>query len=886
MTQVLRHRPNPHSLSLALSAFCRALCVLAFFLPCHAHAAERSQNGLIALYDFSGEGETVLDRSTTAEPAHLRIGSMDAIERGPNHLTIKKNTIVRSQSSATRVSDAVRLSGRFSVEVWIEPANTDQSGPARIITISPSSSVRNFTLGQDGNRFDVRFRTTTTSDNAIPSTATTAGSVAKRLMHVVFTRDRAGRTRFYLDGKLNTETQLTGTTINWDGSYRLALANEFSNDRPWLGTYHLVALYNRDLLPSEVETHFALGPIRKDSTPSSTPVATTTDTIFETTIAPLLSKNCLECHDAATHKGHLDLSSRETAFNPSGGPVIIPGNAADSLLWTAVDSDEMPHERPPISAKEKQVLKEWIEAGAPWTTDIIDPASHLLDQRIGQAWIRRLTLPEFVETVRSNLGIDIEKEARQYLPPDLRADGFSNTAYNLGVDLGHVEAYAKLAETLADRLDASAFAARFTKERDTSADGLRKLIHAMGRHLFRGPLDDHEVRAFVNVGHAVTEVGGEFDDVARHLVEAMLQAPRFLYRVEGQRGDGLSWPVGDHELASRLSYILWDAPPDEALLKAVDSGELYDRRNIEAQVDRMLEDPRVRQKSLRFAEDWLNLGRLAHLRPNSERFPSWNEALATDMRQETLAFFEDVVWEQNRPIWDIFNAQVTHVTPRLAAHYGLPKPSTEENKPARMDLKDVPSRGGLLTQGSILTVGGDEASMVARGLFVLNDILRGSVNNPPPGLDTRPVHAEPGLSQRAIARQRIENKSCGVCHVRFETLAFGLEKFDGIGAHHEKDEHGNVLREDGEILFPGEAKAVPFQSSSDLMNLLASHNRVRENLSRKVIQFAIGRPLTAADGPIATRIHETASSQGGTYASLMRAIVLSDLVQTTPTSPE
>jgi hypothetical protein len=135
------------------------------------------------------------------------------------------------------------------------------------------------------------------------------------------------------------------------------------------------------------------------------------------------------------------------------------------------------------------------------------------------------------------------------------------------------------------------------------------------------------------------------------------------------------------------------------------------------------------------------------------------------------------------------------------------------------------------------------------------------------------------MSQRAIAMERIANKSCVGCHSRFEPLAFGLEKLDGVGAYHEVDEHGNKLRDDGEILFPDEGKPIAYQSTAEMMNLLAGSPRVRMAITRKLTQFAIGRPLTDADAAIVERIHQSASDKGGTYTSLMTAIVMSDLVQ-------
>jgi hypothetical protein len=276
----------------------------------------------------------------------------------------------------------------------------------------------------------------------------------------------------------------------------------------------------------------------------------------------------------------------------------------------------------------------------------------------------------------------------------------------------------------------------------------------------------------------------------------------------------------------------------------------------------------------------LNLGRLANMKPNPEKFPQWNAALANDMRSETIAFFDDVVWKQNRPLADLLNAKLTYATPRLAKHYGLP---VRGEGLVRYDLKSVPERGGLLTQGSVLTLGGDEASMVTRGLFVLRNLLRSGVNDPPPALNIEPVPSKAGLTQRSIAKERIADKTCGVCHIKFEPLAFGLEKFDGIGAFHEKDEHGNPLRDDGEILFPGTAKPVPYDSSAELMNLLADSDRVQQCLTWKVAQFALGRPMGPADTRTLDKVHQAAQKGGGTYASLMRAIIKSDLVQKTKT---
>ncbi len=156
---------------------------------------------------------------------------------------------------------------------------------------------------------------------------------------------------------------------------------------------------------------------------------------------------------------------------------------------------------------------------------------------------------------------------------------------------------------------------------------------------------------------------------------------------------------------------------------------------------------------------------------------------------------------------------------------------------------------------------------------------------PLPCVDTTPVPTKAGLTQRGIAEARIANANCGGCHAKFEPLAFGLEKFDGLGTYHDVDKHGNKLRDDGQILFPSQAEPVKYQSSAELMDLLAASDRVRECLAWKVTQFALGRPLVAADASELDKIHESAQKSGGSYASLITAIVMSDLVQKTRTAP-
>lgn len=873
--------PPQHFAALPTCSLAALVGCLCLGFSAHSQDAQprpqRVADGLQVLYELKAIDQGVLvDRAGQKEPIDLKAADPAAVKPADGGLTLVSKTLIRSEP-ATRLSEAIKKSGRITIEAWVRPADTSHSGPARIVTLSKNTNERNFTLGQEKDRFDVRLRTTNTSANGVPSLSSQPGSVKTEWTHLVFTFGE-GQARLYVNGRLNAESQPGGDLSNWDESLPLALANELTGDRPWLGSLKLVALYSRDLLVGEVQQNFRAG-AAPDPQGGAMLAERARARHFETKIAPLIAQHCLECHDTATKKGGLDLSRQESALaGGDRGAVIVPGKPAESRLWELVSANEMPRQREHLSESEKKLLEKWLADGATWSLATIDPAVYALSSGVQKVYVQRLTVPEYIETVRSTLGIEIDKEARELLPPDLRADGFKNTAYNLNVDLAHVEAYAKLAEIIVERIDVAALAKQYTGSSELTDENVTKVVEPLGKRLLRGPVEKPEVTLYCGISTSVAAAGGNFEEAIGTILEAMLQSPRFLYRIEGQHGDGSPRPLTQFELATRLSYILWGGPPDDELLAAAEKKSL-DKAGVSAQVQRMLKDERAKRRSLQFASEWLALDRLATLQPNKEKFPDWDAALAADMRAETLAFFEEVVWKQNRPLSELLNAEVTVVTPRLAKHYGLKLDNPgKDDQSVRVDLKPVPARGGILTQGSTLTAGGDDASMVTRGLFVMHELLRGVVRDPPPCVDTTPQPSKPGLTQRMVAETRLANQSCTGCHSKFEPLAFGLERFDGIGSFREKDEFGNELREDGNILFPGQGQSIGYKSSAELMDLLAASDRVRETITWKVTQFALSRPLGAEDAAAVTAIHREAQKQGGTYQSLMTAIVTSDLV--------
>ncbi|MEH6466765.1 MAG: PQQ-dependent sugar dehydrogenase [Porticoccus sp.] len=221
--------------------------------------AERVIDGLQVLYTFdTGSGSTVNDVSGVGAPLDLTIASPTAVTWGAGTLTVNSSTVLSSTGAATKVSNAVQASNAITVEAWVAPANTTQTGPARLVSIPESNSRRNLTLGQTANQWIMAFRTSTTGTNGLnPHTGTPEGSATTALTHIVYTREASGLAHFYVNNELVATETVSGDSSNWNSGYSLLLGNEAAENKPWLGLFDLVAIYDRALSEAEVEQNFA-----------------------------------------------------------------------------------------------------------------------------------------------------------------------------------------------------------------------------------------------------------------------------------------------------------------------------------------------------------------------------------------------------------------------------------------------------------------------------------------------------------------------------------------------------------------------------------------------------------------------------------------------------
>lgn len=232
-----------------------------------------------AVYSFNeGTGDQVGDSALVLPLLPLRIADPSRVSWATGSLTVTQSTVLASEGAATKVNRASMATGELTIEAWLTPANTTQRGPARIATLSENTGARNGMLGQGGmgnqpgDLYLAQPRSTATSHNGEPALRTPAGSLAPALAHVVFTRDAAGREQLFIDGVVRASRTTGGNLGNWEPTYPLVLANELTLNRPWLGSYHFLALYSRALRPEQIAARFAAGPEGNNSRPPTTTV--------------------------------------------------------------------------------------------------------------------------------------------------------------------------------------------------------------------------------------------------------------------------------------------------------------------------------------------------------------------------------------------------------------------------------------------------------------------------------------------------------------------------------------------------------------------------------------------------------------------------------------
>lgn len=427
----------------------------------------------------------------------------------------------------------------------------------------------------------------------------------------------------------------------------------------------------------------------------------------------------------------------------------------------------------------------------------------------GHAPLRRLTSAAYANTIRDVLGIDVTSDLS--LEPDEIVAGYRHNLVDPVTQLG-AENYLDAAETIAERVVVDG-AGELPCDPASPECGAT-LAETLGRRLLRRSLTPQETQRLADL-HAST---ADPTDGARLVLQALLQSPWFLYLVEVgdvERAEEHRIPFTSHELAARLSYLLWESAPDDELLDLADADMLADPEALRAQAERMLADPRAARTIASFHRQWLTLPEyeLEHVEKDPEMFPEFGASLQASMQREIDLRADLVIRHGEGTLDALMRSSTTVVDDELAAVYGVDRASDAVPSPPGLDLPEGTSlvqlpaneRAGLLGLAGIWATLAkpNNTNIPLRGQFIAERLLCLPIQPPPVTVDAE----LPPADSDATARQRLEQETsvqpCAGCHQMINPLGFAVESYDGIGAFRTTDEFGHSIDATAELLLPG-----------------------------------------------------------------------------------
>ena len=584
---------------------------------------------------------------------------------------------------------------------------------------------------------------------------------------------------------------------------------------------------------------------------------------FRDQVTPFVRTYCLNCHGNRKTKGGVN-------FEPA---LKAPGHAAFSQRWKQALANVKAHDMPPEDAPkqptdaERQTFLAWI-----------GQIKFLSPKDPGPFVLRRLTKAEYGNTLHDLFGVD--PAIARGLPDEVFGEGYLNTLSPL-----QSEQYLGIAHEVVDRILAPADAPPTPLQRQLFGEppapgadaraAARQVARSLARAAYRRPPTEAELDV----------LGGVFDLGREHhlaypaalglMLKAVLVSPQFLFitpATEVAAGPAIV-PLDDYQLASRLSYLLWARPPDAELAGLADRGTLHETASLQAQVKRLLQDPRSRALFDGFGAQWLGVADLAGKTFDPVKFPQMTGELRSAMYDEARLFFDSIV-RDNRSVVGFVDSDYTFLNGTLAKIYGL---ETTVTGPAmrRVQLTDA-NRGGILGMPGILATTSfpHRTSAVKRGVWVLEQVLGERVPPAPPNVPA--LEKQDGAQVAALTlRQRTElhrtDSVCTNCHKILDPIGFGLENFDAIGRWRETDDAGGAIDAAGEL--PGGKR---FSSPKELKAIIAArHEELARNLTERLLAYALCRQLEGYDEIVVDRLMETLAQDGYRLQSLITAIVTS-----------
>jgi hypothetical protein len=584
---------------------------------------------------------------------------------------------------------------------------------------------------------------------------------------------------------------------------------------------------------------------------------------FKEVVTPFVDTYCTRCHGQNKQRGGINF-----------GPALKkPGESASSQRWKQALAVVNSHKMPPDSTDKQPTDEERRKfLGG------IGKIKFLSAKDPGPFVIRRLTKVEYGNTLRDLFGVD--PAVADELPDEVFGEGYLNTLSPL-----QSEQYLAIANEVLDRV-LSTNDARPTKLQKqffgkTPSPGTderaaaRKVARSLARAAFRRPASEAELDVLLRVFDLARDNKLPYPDALRLMLKGVLVSPQFIFitpATEAESGHSIV-PLDDYQLASRLSYLLWETMPDGELSALADRGKLHEPAVLKAQVKRLLEDPRSRALFDGFGAQWLGVGSLESKIFDTAKFPQMNRRMRSAMYDEVRLFFDNVVRE-NRSVVSLVDCDYTFLDGTVAALYGLDKKVTGPRW-RKVKLTDA-NRGGILGMPGILAVTSfpDRTSPVKRGVWVLEQVLGEHVPPPPPNvpaLDKQDKQTVENLTLRQRTELHRTDAVCASCHKVFDPIGFGLENFDAIGRWRDRDDSGGAIDAAGEL--PG---GKHFAYPKELKTIIAARpGDLARNLTEKLLAYALCRQLEGYDEIVVDHLMKDIANDGYRMQTVITEIVTS-----------
>jgi len=397
------------------------------------------------------------------------------------------------------------------------------------------------------------------------------------------------------------------------------------------------------------------------------------------------------------------------------------------------------------------------------------------------------------------------------------------------------------------------------------------IISQFAYSAYRRPVTEAEITGLLDIVKMAVDESDHPEVGLANAMQAVMISPHFIFRVELDEDPTSLDPhdLSDYELASRLSYFIWSSMPDETLLNLASEGALDDKDILSAQVERMIDDSRSQALVDNFAAQWLYTRAMNSVEPEPNTFPDFDDELAAGLRLETEHFFKAFL-DENIPVEQMLTADFTYLNERVATHYGID--GITGNEMQRVDVSTNSKRGGLLTQGSLLTVTSYPArtSPVQRGKWVLQQMLCDEPAPPPPGVEGFEEEVNPTASLRERLEQHRAAPVCAACHEIMDPIGFALEHYNAVGQWRE-DDNGFEIDDTG--VFPD---GTTFTGAFEMADSINTDPKLRACVAEHMFTYAMGRGTERYDDFHLERLTESYNDAGGGLRDLIREIVLSE----------